>query len=512
MTKQSIPLDLPQFPESFWIASTNIPSFPKLTQDIKVDVAVVGAGISGITTAYLLSKQGFTVALIDASKILTGTTGHTTAKITAQHDLIYDEFIAHFGKEQTKRYYEANLDALQFIKQTIQEHQISCDFAEEDAYVYTNSDEHVDKISAELEAYEALGIPGAYVEQTPLPFQTKAAIVMPNQARFNPVSYLTQLVNHIIKQGGQIYEHTEAVSVEKGSPAVVVTSEGARITCGHVVSCSHFPFIDGWNFYFARMYSERSYVLGVKTDKGYPEGMYISAEDPKRSLRSATVNGEKLLLIGGENHKTGQGICTIKHYEALRVFGEVHFGLKEIAYRWSAQDLTTLDKLPYIGQTAADTPNILVATGYKKWGMTTGTAAALLIEKLVMAKESPYQQLFSPERFHADPSIKTFIVQNADVAKHFITGKFEMIHKLPEELENDEGSVVKVNGSRAGAYRDPQGQLHIVDTTCTHMGCEVDWNHGERTWDCPCHGSRFSYKGEVLEGPAKRPLKKIESL
>ncbi|MFD0675639.1 MULTISPECIES: FAD-dependent oxidoreductase [unclassified Paenibacillus] len=512
MAEQSIPqLNLPQFPESYWLASTNVPNFPKLTQNIKVDVAIVGAGISGITTAYLLSKQGLKVALIEAGQLLTGTTGHTTAKITAQHDLIYDEFISHFGKEQTKHYYEANAEALQFIKKTIQEHQISCDFTEEDAYVYTNSDEQVSKITAEFEAYEALGIPGSYVDQTPLPFQTKAAVVMPDQARFNPVAYLTFLINQIIKQGGQIYEHTEAINVEKGNLAAIITSNGYKITCGHVVSCSHFPFIDGWSFYFARMYAERSYVLGVRTNKDYPGGMYISAEDPKRSLRSATVNGEQFVLIGGENHKTGQGICTIKHYEALKLFGEEHFGLKEIAYRWSAQDLTTLDKLPYIGRTSADTPNILVATGYKKWGMTTGTAAALLIEKMVTRKESPYEELFNPGRFHADPSIKTFIVQNADVAKHFITGKLEMIHKLPEDLGNDEGSVVKVNGNRAGAYRDQQGQLHMVDTTCTHMGCEVEWNHGERTWDCPCHGSRFSYKGEVLEGPAKRPLKTIEA-
>jgi len=500
---------LPPFPESYWLTSESLPNFPKLTQDIKADVAIVGAGISGITTAYLLSKQGLKVAIVEAGNILNGTTGHTTAKITAQHDLIYDEFLSHFGREQTRLYYEANREAMQFIKQTVRELRIDCDFAEEDAYIYTNSDKYAAQLTAELAAYEKLGIPGAYVEQTPLPFRTQAAIVMHDQARFNPVPYLKTLIRQVTGQGGQIYEHTTAVSVEKGNPPAVVTSEGHKIVCSHIVSCSHFPFQDGWGFYFARMYAERSYVLGVKTEKAYPGGMYISAEDPKRSLRSVTANGETLVLIGGENHKTGQGIPTIKHYEALQAFGEEHFGLKEIRYRWSAQDLTTLDKLPFIGPIAADAPQVLVATGYKKWGMTTGTAAALLIEKLIAGQESPYQSLFTPSRFHADPGLKTLLVQNADVAKHLIAGKLEMVRKKPEELGNDEGAVVSVNGKRAGAYRDPQGGLHIVDTTCTHMGCEVEWNEGERTWDCPCHGSRFSYKGEVLEGPAKKPLKSI---
>ncbi|MBB6732346.1 FAD-dependent oxidoreductase [Cohnella zeiphila] len=509
--EQSPQAALPTFPESYWLATGSVPSFPKLEQDIQVDVAIVGAGISGITTAYLLSKQGLKVALVEAGRLLNGTTGHTTAKITAQHDLIYDEFISHFGKEQTRLYYDANREALQFIKQTVDQHRISCDFTEEDAYVYTNSDEYVKKIAAEFAAYEALGIPGSYLEQAPLPFQTKAAVVMKNQAQFNPVPYLSHLANESAqKHGCQIYEQTTAVSIEKGDPAVVITNEGHRITCRYAVSCSHFPFYDGGGFYFAKMHAERAYVLAVKTSKELPRGMFISAEDPKRSLRSVMANGEKLVLISGENHKTGQGICTFEHYEALQSFGERYLGVEEVRYRWSAQDLVTLDKLPYIGRTHSDDPNILVATGYKKWGMSTGTAAALLIEKLVTGEDSPYRELFKPGRFHADPSLKTLIVQNADVVNHLVSGKVEMVFKKPEELNRDEGAAVRANGKRAGAYRDPQGQLHIVDTTCTHMGCEVEWNHGERTWDCPCHGSRFSYDGEVLEGPALKPLTRIE--
>lgn len=503
-------MNLPQLPQSYWLNSSSISSYPKLTEDINVDVVIIGAGITGITTAYLLSQHGLNIAVIEAGSILTGTTGHTTAKITAQHDLIYDEFIAHLGEERTKLYYDANDEAIQFMKKIIKKHSISCDFTKEDAYIYTNSDKYVDKLSNEYKAYQTLGIRGSLVQQTSLPFSTKLALMMNDQAQFNPIKYLASLTDLVVKQGVQIYENTTAVDVEKGTTATVVTRDGHKIRSKYVVSCSHFPFYDGWEFYFARMYPERSYVLGVKTKADYAGGMYISAEDPKRSIRSITAEGEQMLLIGGENHKTGQGGCTLKYYEELQMFAEEEFGIKEIAYRWSAQDLTTLDKLPFIGPYGADDPNILVATGYKKWGMTTGTAAALLIEKCITDQESPYKDLFTPSRFYADPTLKTFVVQNADVAKHLIGGKLEVINAYPEDLHKDEGSVVSVNGKRAGAYRDEEGELHIVDTTCTHMGCEVEWNNGERTWDCPCHGSRFSYKGDVIEGPAKKPLKKVD--
>ncbi|MNI50455.1 Cytochrome b6-f complex iron-sulfur subunit 1 [compost metagenome] len=238
--------------------------------------------------------------------------------------------------------------------------------------------------------------------------------------------------------------------------------------------------------------------------------MYLSAESPKRSLRSVTIDQVPHVLIGGEGHKTGQGICTMQHYENLELFAEDHFGVQKIPYRWSAQDLITLDKMPYIGPITSRHPNILVATGYRKWGMTNGTAAALLLKDLIMDKDNPYSEVYTPQRFNADPGIKHLLTDNADVAVHFVVGKYEIVMKKPEELVNEEGSVVSVNGKRAGAYRDAEGKLHVVDTTCTHMGCEVEWNHGDLSWDCPCHGSRFNIDGKVLEGPAKEPLALIE--
>jgi glycine/D-amino acid oxidase-like deaminating enzyme/nitrite reductase/ring-hydroxylating ferredoxin subunit len=497
-------------PEPYWRASSELPSFSKLADDIHTDVVIIGGGISGITTAYLLAKEGLKVTLLEADQILNGTTGHTTAKITAQHDLIYDELINHFGKEKAKLYYEANTNALQFIKQTIEEQKVSCDFSEEDAYLYAITEKYAQKIMSEFQAYARLNIEGEFLESIPLDIQVTAALSMKKQAQFHPLKYLAELTKTVIKAGSSIYEYTVAVDVENGTRPKVVTRDGYKITCDFVVSCSHFPFFDGMGLYFTRMYAERSYVLGVKTKKPFPDGMYLSVDEPVRSLRYTPFNGEQLVLIGGESHKTGQGIDTIKHYEALESFGDAVLGIEKCMYRWSAQDLITLDKIPYIGQLTSRHPNIFVATGYKKWGMTNGTAAALLIKDLIMKKQNPYKDLYTPSRFAADPSIKHFLTQNGDVAKHLLEGKLEFPLRTPEELAIGEGAVVRVDGKRAGAYKDESGKLHIVDTTCTHLGCEVEWNDGDKTWDCPCHGSRFAVDGNVVEGPAQKPLQQLE--
>lgn len=499
---------LPEAPSSYWLESTERKSFDSLQEDIEVDVAVVGGGITGITLACLLAEEGKRVALLEAGRLVTGTTGHTTAKISAQHDLIYDELIHHIGAEKARLYYEANSEALAFIRERVSKHHIECDLVREDAYVYTTSADNIEKIDNEWVAYQRLGIPGERVERIPFNIASKAAIVMKDQARFHPVAYLEHLVKSFVERGGLVFENTTALSVDHGDPTSKVnTASGYTVTCRNVVSCSHFPFYSVQGFYFARMYAERSYVLALRMKDDYPGGVYLSCDDPPRSIREVTYNGEKLLIVGGEKHKTGQGICTIKHYEALEQFARETFGDLEVAYRWSAQDLTTLDNIPYIGRVTQNEPHALIATGYRKWGMSTGTAAALLLKDMILGVENRYEELYSPSRFYADPSFRNFLSTNADVAKHLLAGKLEMVRRHPDTVEPGEGSVVQVNGKRAGAYREDDGTLHLVDTTCTHMGCEVEWNEGDRTWDCPCHGSRFSYKGEVLDGPAKKPLK-----
>lgn len=500
----------PSKPEPIWRNLVELPTFPTLDHDLTTEVAIIGAGISGITTAYLLSREGVKVTVIEASKILDGTTGHTTAKITAQHDLIYDELLQHMGKEKAQAYYLANKEALEFIRNTAKELSIDCDLQTDDAYVYASERVTLPQMEKEIEAYRTLGIPGEYLDHLSLPIpDVQAAIRMPNQAHYNPLKYLVRLVEEVQKNGGEFYEHTTASYVdEEGEKLQVILEKGAKIVCDHVVVASHFPFYDK-GFYFTRMYADRSYAAAIKPVKPYPGGMYVSVDKPGRSLRTLKVHGEDWILFGGETHRTGQGGCTKKYYEELEYFAEATFGIAEYGWRWSAQDLHTQDKVPFIGRMTDDRPNILVATGYRKWGMTHGTLSGLILRDMILRRENPYEDLYSPQRFYIDPSLKRFIMDNANVAGQLIAGKLGMNFKRIEDLKNDEGAVVQYRGDRCGAYKDTEGKLHLVDTTCTHLGCEVNWNSGERTWDCPCHGSRFSYDGMVIEGPAKEPLARI---
>src|SRR5690625_329695 len=502
---------MPQFPESYWRDTVQLPSFPPLDQSLKTDVGIVGGGITGITAAYLLAKQNVKVVLIDAGPILNGTTGHTTAKVTAQHGLIYDELIQNFGVEKASLYYQASAEAIQIIRETIKEQQIDCDLTTEDAYLFTNADSFLSSLETEKKAYDQLKIASRLTNNIPLQIPVKSALMMENQAQFHLLKYLQGLVEACKEMGVQLFEQTTAVDLEYNKHPTIVTRNGHRIACRHVISASHYPFYDGQGFYPTRMYAERSYVVAIQSQDPFPGGMYINAESPTRSIRSAlTKDNEELWLVGGESHKTGQGISTIKHYEALQHYAEEHFGINRFINRWSAQDLITLDKLPYIGAITKKQESVLVATGYRKWGMTNGTIAAKIMSDTILEHDQPYHDLFSPSRFQADPAIKEFARINADVANHLIKGKLEYTNDQLKTLQSDDATITRINGQRTGVYKDENDQLHMVDTTCTHLGCEVAWNSGDRTWDCPCHGSRFSYTGDVIEGPAKKPLATVK--
>lgn len=504
--------DLQSYTTSYWRETTELPNFPKLNENIKVDIAIVGGGITGITAAYLLSQYDLKIALIETDVLLNGTTGYTTAKITAQHGLIYDKLIQHFSKEDAQLYYEAQRDALQFIEKQIKQLHIDCDFKKETAYIYTNSEKELSQLEKEKEAYDALNIPHQFIDELPLNIPIKAALTMENQANFHPLKYLQRLVDESVKNGVNIFEHTTAIDVEYNKQPAIITKDGHRIICQNIIIASHYPFYDGQGFYPTRMYAERSYAIGVLTKEIYPGGMYINVETPARSIRSTPYKHEHLWLFVGENHKTGQGKSTKEHFQALKQFAKQHFGPIKIKYHWSAQDLTTLDQVPYIGPITKTQKNVLVATGYRKWGMTNGTIAAKILTDYILEKENRYEQLFTPSRFKLNPSIVNFAKTNIDVAKHLIKGKVEPTTpiELIDTLKKDTATISRIDGKRVGVYRDKNEKLHIVDTTCTHLGCNVQWNSSERSWDCPCHGSRFSYDGEVIEGPAKKRLEKID--
>jgi len=289
----------------------------------------------------------------------------------------------------------------------------------------------------------------------------------------------------------------------------VLTDNGARIAASKVIIASHYPFYEAMGLFFTRLYPERSYALGVRIKGDYPGGMYISAEDPTRSLRSQHDKENNLVIVGGEHHKTGQGEDTRNHYLKLRDFARQLFEVEDIPYRWSTQDYTTMDEVPYIGNLTTDTPDVYVATGFGKWGMTAGTAAALIFRDLILNGYSPWMNVYSPSRFTPVASAKNFVQENLNVAKHLLSGKLSSVPGIAE-IPRGEGKIIEHDGQRAGAYRDQQGALHIVDTTCTHLGCELQWNSAEASWDCPCHGSRFTYEGEIIDSPAQNKLEHIQ--
>jgi glycine/D-amino acid oxidase-like deaminating enzyme/nitrite reductase/ring-hydroxylating ferredoxin subunit len=497
-------------PISYWISSTEKTNYPSLNEDIKVDVAIIGGGIAGIMTGYQLSMEGVKVAILEANKILMGTTGHTTAKLTSQHELIYDKMKTQMGFELAQQYANANETAIKIVEQISAEHNIDCDFSRQDAFCFTQNEENIEKIKNEVDAASDLGISADYVEQIPFHIPIKAAVRFHNQAQYHPRKFLLPLAKEIVNKGNYIFENSRVVEVEENSELKVITDKGFKVSASKIILASHYPFLNKEGFYFARLYVERDYAVAIRAKEKYPGGMYINAEDPARSLRNLPGQDGELILVVGENHKSGQGEDTINHYYALIDFASENFTIEDIPYRWSAQDCMTLDGIPYVGNFSLNTPDIYVATGYCKWGMSNAIASSVLLKDLIVHGDSPWKDVYSPSRATTGSSIGKFIVENANVVGNLLKGK---LSSLPDDvdLKPGEAQVVNVDGYRAGAYKDGEGKIHIVDTTCTHLGCEVNWNSAEKSWDCPCHGSRFAYTGEVIEGPANKSLNTEEN-
>jgi glycine/D-amino acid oxidase-like deaminating enzyme/nitrite reductase/ring-hydroxylating ferredoxin subunit len=492
-------------PQSYWIASTSTTHYPALSEDISVDVVIVGGGIVGISCAHLLKEEGLKVAVLEANHIAHGTTGHTTAKITSQHELIYNKIQKQMGMELAEQYADANETSIHEIKKIADDNNIDCDYISQPAFVYTQQEEYIQKISDEVKAASSLGIKASYVEEIPFSIPIKAAVRFDNQAQFHPLKYLLALAKNINNSGVYIYEQSRVVDIEEGDNYIITTAQGKKVNAKKVIIASHYPFYNKHGMYFTRIFPERSYVIAIKAKEKYPGGMYINAEEPARSLRYQDSPEGELIFVIGDNHKTGQSNDTTTHYEALIDFANDVFTVEDVPFRWSTQDCMTLDGLPYVGHYTSNTPNMYIATGFGKWGMTNSMASAIILKDLITKGKSPWQDVYSPSRQTVVASTKNFIVGNINVAGQLLDGK---LSPLPEDIDIKcgEGKVVEINGKRTGAYRDEHGTLYLVNTTCTHMGCELNWNSAEKSWDCPCHGSRFSYEGKIIEGPAVKPL------
>ena len=475
--------------KSVWSESCKFRKREALNKDIKTDVLVIGAGIAGILTAYMLKQKGRDVVLIDAAEIASGNTKNTTAKITSQHDLIYSKLITEFGEEKARQYAKANELAIKKYKEIIEDKRIECDFEEKPAYVYSLNE--VDVLKEEAKVAKNLGIDAEFVDEANLPFKIKGALKFNNQAQFNPLKFLRGISNELV-----IYENTRALEIKEN---LVVTS-GGNITANNIVVATHYPIMNAPGYYFMKMHQERSYVLALENTSEI-DGMYIDLNKEGYSFR--TYNN--LLLLGGISHRTGENEEGGSYDELRKVAKKLYPKAKE-KYYWSAQDCMTIDGIPYIGRYSSETPNIYVATGFNKWGMTSSMVSAMIISDMILEKENDFSEIFSPRRFDLSLSINNIANDLIETAKNFIAQKVSIPSSEIDHIKNGHGGIIEYNGEKVGVYKDKEGKEFFVSTKCTHLGCQLSWNADELTWDCPCHGSRFDYKGRLIGSPATKDL------
>ena len=425
--------------DSIWTKTARLPAFERLEGDIKTDVLIIGGGLAGVLCAFRLAQAGVDYALVEADTICSGITKNTTAKVTSQHGLIYDALIRMHGLENARLYLEANQRALKQYRALCRE--IDCDFTEQDNIVYTLNDRRL--IERELEALRRLRFDAAFEKNLPLPFPVAGAVRFPQQGQLHPLKLVAG-----IAPGLRIYEHTKARQL---MPGRVVTSGGA-VSPKKIIVATHFPLLNKHGGYFIKLYQHRSYVIALK-NASLPDGMYVDENEQGLSFR----RHQDLLLLGGGGHRSGkQG----GGWRELERFAKRHYPGAEIVARWAAQDCMTLDHAPYIGQYARHTPDLFVATGFNKWGMTSAMAAAEILTDLVQGKENPYAAVFNPSRSILHPQL---FLNAAETAVSLLTP---------------------------------------TAPRCPHMGCALKYNKAEHSWDCPCHGSRFAEDGRLIDNPA----------
>lgn len=501
--------------KSYWIESVKSEkkSFPSLEEDNEVDVCIIGGGLTGLTTAYYLSKTDLKVALVEKDKICEHASGNTTAKITSQHGLFYDYLIQSQGEEKAKQYLQANEQAIQNIEKIVKEENIDCDFQRQDNYVYTLKQKELLNIKKEVEAVNSLGFPAKFVSNVNLPFRTLGAISFPNQAQFNPCKYGNGLIRAIRKQDKVlIFEKTKVVDVKNSNEDkyTVMTESGNNITAKYVVLASHYPIINIPGYYFLKMYQEMSYLIAVETKMPLPKGMYINSEKPAVSFRVAQDNEKELLLIGGMGHKTGERKDISDSYEKLEAIAKQYYPDCIVKYRWCTEDCISLDKIPYIGEFSNLMPNVYLGTGYKKWGMTTSNVAANIMVDKILGKENPYEEVFTSTRLEPVKNHKELGNMVKEVVTSWTVEKLKIPDEKLQDIKPGTGGLIEWEDKKVGAYREESGKLYIVKPVCSHLGCELTWNNLEKTWDCPCHGSRFTYKGESIYDPSIKDLEVIE--
>lgn len=463
---------------------------PPLEDNLETEIAVIGAGMAGILIADALRDAGRQVVVLEADRIAGGQTCRTTAKITSQHGLKYRELARTLGPAGARGYAMANEAALDRYRTLIARRGIDCDFEEQSAFV-CGGDESV--LRAEAECAESLGLPASFTRETPLPFPAAGAVRFDRQAQFHPLKFLNALAGPL-----RVYEKTQALRVEGRR----IFTKGGVVAADRIVFACHYPFVNFPGAYFARMHQERSYVLALE-NAPMIEGMWLF-EDGVENTFSLRTYGDTLLL-GGGGHRCGENRDGGRYEELRRMAREWFPGSRE-TMRWSAQDCVTADGVPYIGVYAKSRPDWYVATGFEKWGMTGSMVAAMLLRDRICGAENPWAKVFDPGRFDGK-AVGGVASEGGHALGSFARRFFQIPSKNARELPPGRGGVVFFRGKKAGVFRDGDGQLHPVRPVCPHLGCQLEWNPDERSWDCPCHGSRFDRFGTLLSGPARTGIR-----
>jgi glycine/D-amino acid oxidase-like deaminating enzyme/nitrite reductase/ring-hydroxylating ferredoxin subunit len=489
---------------SLWVDTAPGTSYPRLHEEVEVDFVVIGGGIAGLTAALLLKRAGAEVAVLEAGRVGTGVTGHTTGKVSSLHRLVYRELRRSFGEEGARVYGQANQAAIERVAALVEEEAIECDFWRVDNFTYAETDATRARVEEEASVARSLGLPAAYVDSLPLPFTVRGAVRFSDQGQLHATKYLVGLARAVEGEGGHVFEESPATGFAGGERCTVAVGEG-RVRAKAAIVATNFPFLDR-GLFFARCHMHRSYLTALRIAGELPAGAFISADEPLRSLMSHGTGDDGLLLVGGEGHPAVETVDGPERYGRLEAWARERFPVSSIEYRWSTQDAVSVDGVPYIGRLTPFSRNLYVATGFRKWGLSNGTVAGEILADRLLGRRNPWATVFDSNRLKPRASARRFVRENLRSGARLLRERLAPTETSLPELARGKGTVLELGGEKVAAYKDDEGKVQAVSAVCTHAGCLVGWNAPDRTWDCPCHGSRFDYTGRVIQGPAVEDL------
>lgn len=488
---------------SLWTRTAPLRSFPALAGDREVDVAIIGAGIAGLTAALLLKRAGKRVCVLEMHGVGTGQTGQTTAHLTELQDVGYHALQKDFGERGARLAAGSSRAAIEQIASLVESLRIDCDFRRLPAYVYAEDATELARLEQELAAARDAGLSARLTPAAPTPFETAGALRVEDQAQFHVLKYLRALAEAVDGDGSHVFERTRVVDLKDGRPCRVLTDRGT-VVAGDVLEATTTPL--NRVALHTKLYPYRTYALAARVERPFETALYYDLKDPYHYVRTQPSPEGTLAIIGGEDHKVGEVHDTGACYARLEAYARARWGVGEVVARWSGQVIEPADGLPYIGRNVASR-HTWVATGFSGTGMTFGTLAGMVLCDLVQGRPNAYAKLYAPGRVTPGASAKDFVQENADVAFRWVADRLSRPDgRALADVPAGEGRVLEVDGRKVAVFREPGGACHAVSPVCTHLGCHVHWNRAERSWDCPCHGARYSPTGRVLNGPAVKDL------